>query len=436
MGVHPGASVREVPEGDPGEPDGERGTDDSEEADEHEIEDDIEHETDDEDFHPFVDAPDPREDLEVDLEEEIEHDEERGILEDDPGHRELIPEEDACDERTEHEHEHARDDSEHGEVLVEEGLDDSDFPFVSLSVELRYDREYESDDGRDNDEGDSDDAQVVGVVSGVPRPEEVDDELHVHLSEYRPDIGSEYYPEGVLNNLSDQLFIVDNLRVLEIGEIVRLVHEKWSENDPNHHSANPGPRVGDERPPIHRVESECEEHHEYHPQEFRSFLELGVLTHSKDGHIHIVDIEPQKEQAEYLNDADRFAWVKVVFRKISGGEKQYESYNEACDKLGDKWICYQRFESCPVLLYYELGQEKIETLRESEIVVGGKKGHETENSVQEPDFLDREVPREDDLHNIPERSDQKREQIKPKAPADEFFRERFGVVEHERVVRD
>lgn len=246
MGIHPGGFVREVPNRDPREPDRERGTDDSEEADEHEVQDDITDKTNQEDLHSLMDTSDPREYLEVDLEEEVEHDKEGGVLEDDSGHCEFVSEEYGRDKRTEDEHEHARNYPEHGKVFIEQSLDDSDFALVSLPVELRYDRKEKADNRSDDNERDSDNAQIVGIVSGIASPEEVDDELHVDLAEHGPDIGGEHHPESVFHDLPDQFFVVGDLGVFEIGEIVRTVHKERSENDPDHHAADPCPGIGNE----------------------------------------------------------------------------------------------------------------------------------------------------------------------------------------------
>jgi hypothetical protein len=115
------------------------------------------------------------------------------------------------------------------------------------------------------------------------------------------------------------------------------------------------------------------------------------LGHSEDCGVHGVDIYPQKEQAEYLDDTDRFCRVEVVFRKISGREEQHQSYEDARDNLGNERVHHQRFEPCPILLHDKLRQKKIETLREPEIVVRGQEAHETEYPVQKPDFLDAQV---------------------------------------------
>lgn len=119
-----------------------------------------------------------------------------------------------------------------------------------------------------------------------------------------------------------------------------------------------------------------------------------------------MEVYPQKEEAENLDDSDRFRRPEIVLRQISGGEKEYETDDSARDDLGDKRIRDQGFEPCPILLHDELRQEEVETLGEPEIVVHGEESDEAQYTVQEPDFLDREVSGEDDFHHISERSDE------------------------------
>ena len=121
-GVCSRGSVGQIPDGNPGESDGECGTDNSVEVDEDEIQGDIERESHEEYFHPFLDPSHSGKDLEVDLEKEIEHDEKRGILENNSGHQELLPEEDARKSGTEYEHKHARHYPKYSKVLIKETL--------------------------------------------------------------------------------------------------------------------------------------------------------------------------------------------------------------------------------------------------------------------------------------------------------------------------
>lgn len=119
-----------------------------------------------------------------------------------------------------------------------------------------------------------------------------------------------------------------------------------------------------------------------------------------------MEIYPQEEEAENLDDSDRFRRSEIVLCQISGGEKEYETDDGARDDLGDKRVRDEGFETCPIFLYDELRQEKIQTLGESEVMIDREETYEAQYTVQETDFLDREIGGEDDFHHISERSDE------------------------------
>lgn len=55
---------------------------------------------------------------------------------------------------------------------------------------------------------------------------------------------------------------------------------------------------------------------------------------------------------------------------------------------------------------------------------------ETQYSIEDTDFFDAEIIGEDNLDDVSHRSEEEREEIEPEAFAEEFFGERFGVIEH------
>ncbi len=297
-------------------------------------------------------------------------------------------------------------------------------------MELWDDRKYESYDGSDDEKWYPDDTQIVGIVSSITSTEEVDDELHIDLRENRSNIGCEHDPESVFDDLLDEILVVYNVCVSQIGYVVWTIHEYRSEEYPDCHAAYPGPCIGYEGPHVEQIEPECKEYHEYHSEELGSLLEFGVLTHSKDSCVHVMYIHPKEKYTKDLKDWDCFRRTKIVFREISWWEKQCETYEGTGDELCDERVDEQRLESSPVFLYDELGEEKVQTLSQSKIVVGSQKPHETEYPVEKSDFFDTQVIGENYLDYVSEWSDQKREEIEPEAFTDEFFCEWFALVEH------
>lgn len=289
--------------------------------DEEEIESDIDRETDGEYLDTFLYPSDTGEYLEVNLEEEITHDKDCRVLEDNPRHMEFVSEEDGCDLRSEYEHKHARDDTQNREIFVKKGLDGTDLVFVSFGVELGDDREEESDNRRDDDERYPDDTQVIRIVSGIAGSEEVDDELHIDLSEDGPDIGCEHHPEGVFYHLSDEIGIVDSLRIPQVWDVVWSIHEVWSDDNPSYDTIDPCPRVADEIPIVSQPETSGEKDDEGHSEEFHSFLEAGILTHPKYGDIDIMEIESEEKQTENLDNSSRFSGMEIVLCEPSGWEE-------------------------------------------------------------------------------------------------------------------
>ena len=108
VGVFSGGSIGQVPDREPRSPDRKGRTYYSEKVNEYEIEDYIEHESDSEDFHSFLDSSDSGENLEVNLKEEIEYDKESRVLKNNPRHSEFFTKKYSSDDWTEDEHKHSR----------------------------------------------------------------------------------------------------------------------------------------------------------------------------------------------------------------------------------------------------------------------------------------------------------------------------------------
>lgn len=81
MGIHSRTSIRHVPYRDPRKPDCQRRTEYAIKMNEYQIQENIEGEADSENLNALLDAADPGQYLEIDLEEEIANEEERRVLE-------------------------------------------------------------------------------------------------------------------------------------------------------------------------------------------------------------------------------------------------------------------------------------------------------------------------------------------------------------------
>jgi len=311
----------EIPDRYPGDTDRESRSCDTHGIYEDEIEDDINRESDGEYFNTFLDSSDTGEYLEIDLEEEITNDKECWVLEDNPGHTEFVSKQNCRNFRSKDEHEHARYNTQDWEILVKERPDGTNLVFVPLGVELGNNREEEADNRRNYDKRDSDNTEIIGIISGISRSEEVDDELHIDLSENGSDVNREHDPEGVFDNLFYKIGIIDSFGIFQVWDIVGPIHEIWSDDNSRDNSINPCPCIGDEIPIICHPESECKEDDEYHSKKFYSFLETGILTHAKYGNIDIMEIEPKEKQTKNLDDPSCFLGMEIVFCEPSGWEE-------------------------------------------------------------------------------------------------------------------
>ncbi len=153
----------------------------------------------------------------------------------------------------------------------------------------------------------SNNTQIVCIVSSVFCSEEIDDKLHIDLSEHSSDIGGEHYPECVFNDFFNQVFIVDDFRILEVWNIIILIHKEHPECYPDNHPSDPSPGISYKVSKIQEIEPHGKEHDENHPKELGSFLELGILTHSEDGSAQAVDIYPKEKQTENFYNPHRLS---------------------------------------------------------------------------------------------------------------------------------
>lgn len=85
-----------------------------------------------------------------------------------------------------------------------------------------------------------------------------------------------------------------------------------------------------------------------------------------------MDIYSKEKETENPYNSNCFCRSEIVLCEVSGGEKESETDKYARDDLGDERVCDQGFEPCPILLYDEFREEKIEALSESKVVIYSK----------------------------------------------------------------
>lgn len=288
-------------------------------------------------------------------------------------------------------------------------------------MELRYDREQERDDGCDDDERDSDDAQVIRVVSRRFGSEHVDDELHIDIREHGADIDGKQNPQGISENFHEELLLKHDFDSSEIDPIELLIEKHVTEQDSHEESEDPIPCIVDQGTMSGKMECVGYGKDGEHSHEFGSFLGLRILRSSEDGiddHEEIQSYEKQRKNPQYRGC---FGRMEIASRNEIRPMIQCPSDQQACRHLNHRGIGDDRFQSRVILFDDVFREEVIKRFGESEIMIDRKERHQADHSIENPDLRYGQIVREDDLDDVSDRSRQEGEEIEPSTPLDQLF---------------
>ena len=142
------------------------------------------------------------------------------------------------------------------------------------------------------------------------------------------------------------------------------------------------------------------------------------------------DVVTKEKQAEHLHERRGFRALEIVLPEKVRKEEERRSEDRARKHLRRERVREGGLEFAVLLGDREFRKVVLERLGQSEVVVRPYEGDEADDAVKHAYLLDRKVGGEDHFRGVPNRSDNKREEVYPKPLPDEFLFQALVVFQH------